>query len=168
MRKITRIRNRRPLLEAASSLSTLSRPAYTVTSRLKGSIEERSQHDSCIEVAFDHFARGAAVREPRRQLERIVRKIKLPPLTESSSREIDRFAADFLDGRLRHSVFSPHDAGTATDEERLSQSAYILLHDLATDRLEPSDPYFWSAWQNVQSQLERLVPLSNNGIQLGH
>jgi hypothetical protein len=88
------------------------------------------------------------MRDPRPQLERIARALALP---EPDPREIERFAAEFLDATLRHSVFSPHDAaGEATDLERLTQRAYRLLHDLATDRAATDGDAFWSAWGEIE------------------
>lgn len=102
--------------------------------------------------------------DPRSQLERINRNIELPSLTEWNCAEIERFAKDFLDSSLRHSVFSPVDLDAATNEERLSESAYLLLYDLATDKLGPMDASFWSAWEQLRTQLERVLPFSQSPI----
>jgi hypothetical protein len=88
------------------------------------------------------------MREPRPQLERTARALELPA---PDAREIDRFAADFLDETLRHSVFDPDDAATATELGQLTQRAYRMLYDLATDRLAPNDAAFWSAWEEIES-----------------
>jgi hypothetical protein len=85
--------------------------------------------------------------EPRAQLERIARDLSLP---EPDPRELDRFAADFLDEKLRHTVFSPDDLDAATDLERVTQRAFRLLHDLAAGRAAPDDGAFWSAWQEIE------------------
>ncbi len=88
------------------------------------------------------------MREPRPQLERIARALHL---RAPDPREIDRFAAEFLDKTLRHSVFEPDDLDAATDLGRRTQRAYRLLYDLATDRLAPDDDAFWRAWEEIES-----------------
>ncbi len=87
------------------------------------------------------------MREPRPQLERIARALHLP---EPDQHEIDAFAADFLDEKLRHSVFAPDDLDATTDLGRLTQRAFRLLYDLATDRLAPDDDAFWRAWEEIE------------------
>jgi len=86
------------------------------------------------------------MREPRAQLERIARALKLPAPDPG---EIERFAAEFLDETLRHSVFSPDELEAATDLERLTQKAYRLLYDLASDRLVPDDAW-WRSWDEIE------------------
>jgi O-antigen biosynthesis protein len=112
-------------------------------------------------VPFLHELRGKPtivvdydllVREPRVQLERVARRLGLH-LDDASDREIDRFAANFLDAKLRHSLFSRGDFGDTTGElSRLTEHAYFLLHDLATDHREADDA-FWSAWSRIQSRV---------------
>jgi O-antigen biosynthesis protein len=85
--------------------------------------------------------------DPRGQLKRIARKLGLP---EPDSSEIERFAADFLDAKLRHSFFSSEEIDASTDAGRLARDAFGLLRELAADRAGP-DQSFWSAWQRVQS-----------------
>jgi hypothetical protein len=94
------------------------------------------------------------IEQPREQLERIARRLALP-LDEVARREIECFAGDFLDEGLRHTDSSKQDFDTATAVGSLGQSAYLLLHDLATDRAEPG-PRFWSAWTEIQRQLETV------------
>jgi hypothetical protein len=93
--------------------------------------------------------------EPRTQLERIARKLDLRSLDETTSREIDRFADDFLDRTLRHSAFSTHDLDATTDLARLTQRAYLLLYGLATDRQTPTSS-FWADWQKIARELESM------------
>ena len=89
--------------------------------------------------------------QPRPQLERIAHRLALP-LHEETAGEIDRFAAEFLDEGLRHTVFSPRDLGGESPEARLTQEAYALLYSLAADRLEP--PEFWTAWERIRREYE--------------
>jgi hypothetical protein len=90
------------------------------------------------------------MREPRAQLERIARKLGLL-VDESGSREIERFAAEFLDEGLRHAAFAV-DAFNAGGAGRLTHRAYVMLHELASDRREP-DARFWVEWEELQRRL---------------
>jgi hypothetical protein len=92
------------------------------------------------------------MREPRSQLERIARTLSVPSRDETNLSEIDRFTADFLDEKLRRTVFSPSDFEATTSESRLTKDAFLLLYDLATDRLEPNDSAFWSAWEKIERE----------------
>lgn len=95
--------------------------------------------------------------QPRAQLERVARKLALPPIDATISREIDRFARDFLDEGLRHSVFATHDFNSTTDLGRLTETTYLALHDLATDRIEVPSASFWEEWASMERRLEALV-----------
>jgi hypothetical protein len=94
--------------------------------------------------------------QPRSQLERIAAALQLHSLDAANAREIDRFAAEFLDEGLRHTVFSPSDLDGSTVEARLTQEAYVLLLALASDRLE-SGAEFWSAWERIRREYETQV-----------
>jgi len=88
---------------------------------------------------------------PRAELERIARKLDVR-LDEVSTREIERFAADFLDERLRHTAFAVDDFDATTGAGRLTHRAYAMLHDVASDRREP-DARFWGEWEELQRRL---------------
>jgi len=103
-----------------------------------------------VVVDYDLLARA-----PRSALERIARRLDLP-IDAAVAREIDRFTADFFDHGLRHSVFSTHEFDATTDAARLTQTAYLLLHDLATDRLRPGET-FWRAWTKVRCDVDTLL-----------
>jgi hypothetical protein len=100
------------------------------------------------------------MRDPRGRLERLARKLSLP-VTDAVSTEIDRFAREFLDEKLRHTIFSPDDIDARTEDGRLTRDAYALLYDVAADRRE-LDSAFWSEWKNVESSFDSfknsLVP----------
>lgn len=102
-----------------------------------------------VVVDYDLLAR-----DPRAQLERIARRLDLP-MDEAVARELDRFTRGFFDESLRHSVFPTTDFEANTDVARLTQTAYLLLHDLATDR-QAGTERFWPAWKQVQRDLEAL------------
>lgn len=85
------------------------------------------------------------MRNPRAQLERIAQRLNLPT---GDSAQIDRFAADFLDENLRHTIFSPNDIDTGTQTGRFTREGFVLLYELATDERVP-DAEFWKAWENV-------------------
>ncbi len=99
------------------------------------------------------------MREPRSQLERIARVLQLP---EPDPCEIDRFTAEFLDESLRHSVFDPDDGDAATEPARLTQHAFRLLYDLATDRRAPDDHAFWSAWEEIERSFNAIAPATRS------
>jgi hypothetical protein len=86
------------------------------------------------------------MRDPRAQLQRIARVLNLP---QARPGEIDRFAAEFLDETLRHSVFSADDAEGATELGSLTQRAYRLLYDLASDNAAPDDAW-WRSWEEIE------------------
>lgn len=96
------------------------------------------------------------MQQPRPQLERIGRGLNLPAPTGAASREIDRFASDFLDESLRHTHFSPDDFETTSDVARLTRDAYLSLYDLATDRFEPEAESFWFAWERTEREFDAL------------
>lgn len=83
--------------------------------------------------------------DPRGQLGRIARRLEIPP---AAAGEIDRFASEFLDQQLRHTIFSLDDIDASTDVGQLTRDAYALLDDLASDRREP-DSKFWQAWREL-------------------
>ena len=82
---------------------------------------------------------------PADQLKRISDRLQLPPV---GAAELDRFAGEFLDAKLRHSVFSPADIDTSTQTGRSTRDAFLLLYELATDDKMP-DAEFWRSWANV-------------------
>jgi hypothetical protein len=93
--------------------------------------------------------------DPRGQLERIRRALEIPP-TDSTSGEIEGFAADFIDPELRHSRFSRLDRDFVPHLSLLVQKAYLWLRRLATDRIGPDDTEFWSEWKQVEDATRRI------------
>jgi O-antigen biosynthesis protein len=92
--------------------------------------------------------------QPRPQLERIAEALHLPSPDAAHSDDVERFAAGFLDEGLRHTVFSPRDLDASTAEARLTQQAYLLLYDAASDRLGSE---FWPAWERIRREYETQV-----------
>jgi hypothetical protein len=86
--------------------------------------------------------------EPRRQLERIADKLALP---KASAIELDHFAGEFLDEKLRHTRFAPEQIAADTDAGVLTREAFTLLYELADDRRSP-DPAFWTAWRGIDAK----------------
>lgn len=105
-----------------------------------------------IVVDYDLFTA-----QPRAQLERTARKLRLPPIDAAIAREIDRFAGDFLDVNLRHTVFETHDFNATTGLGRLTEAAYHALYDLAVDRVEAPSAAFWSQWETIAAELRTLL-----------
>ena len=97
------------------------------------------------------------MREPHAQLERIARSLGLP-LHDAGAREMERFASDFLDERLRHTTFAIDDFDTATPAGRLTHRAYVMLYELAADRREPDAP-FWAEWETLRQRLDEAKVL---------
>jgi hypothetical protein len=111
-------------------------------------------------VPFLHELRGKPLvvvdydllmQKPRVQLERIARKLGLL-LDDAATRDVERFTGDFLDERLRHSAFALDDFDAATATGRLTQRAYVMLYELASDAREP-DARFWNDWEDLQRRL---------------
>lgn len=88
--------------------------------------------------------------DPRGQLERIARKLQLTATTG----DVENFTCEFLDVKLRHTVFSPEAIDATTEVGRLTRDAYTLLYEVAADRRDV-DRDFWSAWGSMTQ--ERLV-----------
>lgn len=93
--------------------------------------------------------------DPRAQLERMGRKLGTLQPEAMESDEVRAFAGDFLDTRLRHTVFSPEEIDATTDVGRLTRDAYALLYGLAADLRAP-DEAFWSEWKQVHSSFDRM------------
>lgn len=92
--------------------------------------------------------------EPRATIERVARRLGLPERASS----IERFTAEFLDAKLRHSTFSPEDLEQNSDASRLTREAYLLLRDLAEDRLEADSTDFQSAWEPIVNEMPGVLP----------
>lgn len=92
---------------------------------------------------------------PRAQLERIRDRLSLPG-NSHVSREIDRFAEEFLDENLRHTIFSSGDFEGGSDATCVTRDAYSLLHDLALDDVERNGAAFWQRWEGVERDYARL------------
>jgi hypothetical protein len=103
-----------------------------------------------VVVDYDLF-----IADPREQLERIARGLALP--NQAGALEIERFSSDFVDARLRHSIFSSDALDAAGEDARLTREAYLQLHYLATDRLDSQAPAFWSSWTKLQARLEAVM-----------
>lgn len=94
--------------------------------------------------------------DPRQQIERIARSLKIP-LDKYSTAAIDQFAADFLDPNLRHSFFKESDFDTNPKIRPLTREAYLWLRGMADDRIATDSPQFWTAWERSRQILQGLV-----------
>ena len=94
--------------------------------------------------------------DPRRQLERIARGLKIP-VNDTSTAGMEQFAGDFLDPNLRHSYFNASDFETDLNLPPLTREAYLWLRALATDRVETDSPRFWSAWEASRKAVKRII-----------
>ena len=94
--------------------------------------------------------------DPRRQLERIARGLKIP-LDDTNKAGIEEFASNFLDPNLRHSFFNESDFDTSPNLRPLTREAYLWLRWLAIDRIGTDSARFWSAWESSRRAVERLI-----------
>jgi hypothetical protein len=94
------------------------------------------------------------MRDPRAQLGRIADKLALPGADPA---EIDRFAGEFLDANLRHTLFSLDEIDGTTEVGRFTRDVYALLYDVADDKREVDDA-FWSAWKKLERPLDCALP----------
>jgi hypothetical protein len=94
--------------------------------------------------------------DPRRQLERIARGLKIQ-LDGTNKAGIEEFANTFLDPNLRHSFFNEADFDTSPNLRPLTREAYLWLRWLATDRIGTDSARFWSAWEGSRRAVERLI-----------
>jgi O-antigen biosynthesis protein len=112
-------------------------------------------------VDYDRF-----MLEPRQELGRIASGIGIDGSPEGTGRDLDRFAREFLDERLRHTLFSIADIDRATPVGRLTRDAYELLLDLACDRTH-ADAKFWTAWQRIADRYASNVAGGAEGLRHG-
>jgi hypothetical protein len=94
--------------------------------------------------------------DPRQQIERIARGLKIP-LKEGATSAIEQFADDFLDPNLRHSFFKETDFDTNPKLRPLTREAYLWLRRMAEDRVPNDSPQFWTAWGRSRQTLQGLV-----------
>lgn len=98
----------------------------------------------------------AVMSDPRGQLERIARFLKIP-LDDTCEAGIEQFAGSFLDPNLRHSFFNVSDFELDLDLPPLTREAYLWMHRLATDRIGTDSQQFWSAMESSQRSVRRLI-----------
>jgi hypothetical protein len=88
--------------------------------------------------------------DPRGQLTRIARKLEL---ASAASPQVESFVNDFLDAKLRHTVFSANEIDTSTEPGRLTRRAYGMLREIAEDR-RAIDDAFWKHWKEFKSSFD--------------
>ena len=101
--------------------------------------------------------------DPRRQIERIARGLKIP-LAKSSMAAIDQFAVDFLDPNLRHSFYKESDFDTNPKLRPLTREAYLWLRGIAEGRIATDSPQFWTAWERSRQTLQGLVAAASESL----
>ena len=121
---------------------------------------DRTAGKAMMVVDYDRF-----MMEPRRELERIAHGLAIAPGERGLAREIDRFTNEFLDEKLRHTVFSIEDIDVSTPAGRIARDAYALLFDLAGDVRRP-DAAFWSQWQSLAQRFTSNI--AGGGERTGH
>lgn len=90
------------------------------------------------------------MREPQTQLERIAQRLHL---TAPDSNELERFAGEFLDERLRHTTYDPAEALGNSAVAQLTRAAYWQLFETAVDRRSPYAGAFWRDWERLAAAL---------------
>lgn len=93
--------------------------------------------------------------DPRGQLERIADALKISP-TDTSSAEIAKFVADFVDPELHHNQFARLHGDFIPDLSALVQNAYLTIGRLATDRIGADRFRFWSEWRQIERATQRF------------
>ena len=101
--------------------------------------------------------------DPRKQIERIARGLRIP-LNESSKGRIEQFSTDFLDPELRHVFFKESDIETNPKISPVTRELYLWLRRMAEDRIASDSPEFWSAWERSRQALEGLVAGANERL----
>jgi len=92
------------------------------------------------------------------QLERIATTLGVP-LTATTTAGIQEYAKQFLQADLRHYRFTEEDLITNPRVNSLTRDAYLWLHRLATDTVEPNSPEVWHAWEQIENALNAQAPL---------
>jgi len=118
---------------------------------------DRTSRKPMIVVDYDRF-----MMEPRRELQRVADGLAINPHEDELAFEIDRFANEFLDEKLRHTVFSIEDIDVTTPAGRLARDVYALLFDLACDVRRP-DAAFWAQWQPLAERYTSNIAGSGEG-----
>lgn len=107
---------------------------------------------AAVVVDYDRF-----MQDPRGELRRICAALALDANGEKAARNIDRFLAEFLNERLRHTVHTIEEIDAATAVGRLTRDTYALLLDAAGDRRR-LDETFWNDWEKLVKRF------TSNGI----
>ena len=91
------------------------------------------------------------------QLERIATTLDLP-LTAATTAGIQEYAKQFLHPNLRHYHFTEEDLINNPQVNSLTREAYLWLHRLATDSVEPYSPQVWHQWEQIENALGAQAP----------
>ncbi len=94
------------------------------------------------------------MRDPRGQLERIAGRLGVAKYDPA---EVERFANEFLDAKLRHTLFSLDEIDTSSQAGRATREAFELLYDLASDKAEP-EKRFWAQWRRISASFDTHAP----------
>ena len=101
---------------------------------LRGSKFKRDRQSPFIVADYD-----LVMAEPRQQLERIARGLKIP-LNDASKAGSSSSPATFSIPNLRHSFFNVSDFELDPESAPLTREAYLWLRRLATDRTATDSP----------------------------
>lgn len=96
--------------------------------------------------------------DPAVQLRRMAHLLALPLSTQVEA-AIAGYSRSYLDSQMRHTQF---DRSALQDDPRLNplcRDAYLLLHRLATDELDPGAAEFWNQWSRIETAVETMAPV---------
>lgn len=95
--------------------------------------------------------------DPRLQLERMQKQFHL----HADESEINAYAGDFLDKKLRHFAHQDNDlnAQPASRVVPLCARVYQLLLRLARDEINFEGPVFSAEWSEIKNELDRIYPV---------
>jgi O-antigen biosynthesis protein len=93
------------------------------------------------------------MQDPVGQFERIAQKLAI---AQRDRPELEKFAGEFLDQKLRHTVFAPDQIEASTHAGALTRDAYGLLWEVANDRREV-DASFWNDWRGIQASFDSAL-----------
>lgn len=101
------------------------------------------------------------LKDPRQQLERMHKGLSIPFTMKAN--EVDAYANEFLDKKLRHHAFSDEDlrVDPVVMVAPLCIQLYDLLMTLAKDELLFDSVEFKLAWQKIKEDFAKLQPIYN-------
>jgi hypothetical protein len=95
--------------------------------------------------------------DPGRELERMSSGLALPD-PASRPEAVGEFVEGFLSRDLRHFSAGPGRQDDVLEVPLLVAEAWQWLHRLSCDEVSPGDERLWSAWEQIDAQVQALAP----------